>query len=340
MRVFLTGIAGFIGFHQAKSLLNAGFEVIGIDNINDYYSIGLKLDRLNELGIQTDSILYSEKNESTKYKNLTFYKIDLSDYHNLEKIVSKYDIDYVINLAAQAGVRYSLINPHAYIDSNVKGFLNLLEIFKDKDIKHFVFASSSSVYGESNKQPFKVENNTDQPISLYAATKKSNELLAHTYSHIYGMRLTGLRFFTVYGPWGRPDMAYFKFAKSIVSGKTIDVYNHGKMKRDFTYIDDIVQGVQKVCLSEGNNQKYNIYNIGNNKPVALFDFIKEIESALGIKANIELKPLQAGDVVETYADISNLINEFDYKPNTPISIGINKFIDWFKVYYPKYFTKN
>jgi UDP-glucuronate 4-epimerase len=332
-RVLITGAAGFIGFHLSRRLLKNGCHVTGIDNLNPYYDVKLKEARLERL---------------TQFENFSFYKIDLSDRKSLEAIFNNTKYDVVVNLAAQAGVRYSIENPHAYVDSNIVGFVNLLECCRHNDVKHLVFASSSSVYGANTKLPFSVHNNVDHPVSLYAATKKSNELMAHTYSHLYGMHCTGLRFFTVYGPWGRPDMALFLFTKAILEDKPIKVFNHGRMQRDFTYIDDIVEGVVRIMgrLPEpdptwnGNNPdpgtsyaRYKIYNIGNNNPVELMEFIGVIEKVLGKKAKKEFLDLQPGDVPATYADIDDLIKDVGFKPETTIETGINQFILWYNKYY-------
>ncbi len=335
MKALITGVAGFIGFHLAKKLLNEekDFLVYGIDNLNDYYDVNLKKDRLKIL---------------KEYDKFKFFKVNLEDKEKIEKIFNENSFDIVVNLAAQAGVRYSLINPYSYIDSNIYGFLNILEGCRRTNVKHLVYASSSSVYGANRKMPFSVHDNVDHPVSLYAATKKSNELMAHTYAHLYNVPVTGLRFFTVYGPWGRPDMALFKFTKNIFEGKPIEVYNFGKMKRDFTYIDDIVEGVVRVMkkVPKGSDKwdgnapdpsfsyaPYKLYNIGNNSPVHLMKFISIIEENIGKKAIIEFKELQKGDVVETYADIDDLIENVGFKPSTSLETGIKNFINWFKEYY-------
>jgi UDP-glucuronate 4-epimerase len=329
----VTGAAGFIGFHLCKRLLLEGRTVIGLDNLNDYYDVRLKNDRLNQL---------------TAHPNFSFHKIDLADLEALRSLFRTHDIEVAVNLAAQAGVRYSLQNPHAYVDANLVGFVNLLECCRHHHTRHLVFASSSSVYGANTKMPFSVHHNVDHPVSLYAATKKANELLAHTYSHLYDMACTGLRFFTVYGPWGRPDMALFLFTKAIIEGRPIQVFNHGKMQRDFTYIDDIVEGVFRVmgqtpdanpkwdpmAPDPGTSYKrYKIYNIGNNQPVQLSEFIEEIERALGRKANKDLMDMQPGDVPATYADIDDLTQDTGFRPATLLSQGIRNFIDWYKEYY-------
>jgi UDP-glucuronate 4-epimerase len=333
-KILITGSAGFIGFHLTKSLLESGFKVDGIDNLNDYYDPILKLKRLDLL-----NALVERKNIRGNY---CFYESDISSYSDLESHFSKGSYDIVINLAAQAGVRYSLDNPRAYIDSNLVGFSNILECCRHFNIKHLLFASSSSVYGMNIKQPFSTKDNTDHPISLYAATKKSNELLAYSYSHLYKIPCTGLRFFTVYGPYGRPDMAYFGFTKSISNGLPIDVFNFGKMKRDFTFIDDIVEGIVKLIDCPPQRQSntnsnaeaaYQILNIGNNNPVSLSRFISAIEKSVGKKAKINHLPMQAGDVPVTYADIDPLINICDFKPDTSIEEGIEKFVSWYKLEY-------
>ena len=327
MKVLVTGAAGFIGFHLTLALLNRDDEVVGVDNLNDYYDPALKQLRLDEIA------------KHTKCSNFEFIKADISDRVFMEQLFADHSFDVVVNLAAQAGVRYSLENPHAYVDSNLIGFVNILEGCRHSEVKHLVYASSSSVYGMNVKQPFSTEDRVDYPISLYAATKKSNELMAHTYSHLYDLPTTGLRFFTVYGPYGRPDMAYYKFTKAILEGDPIDVYNNGDMMRDFTYIDDIIEGVirviNKVPTPHENNYSsakppYRIYNIGNNNPLTLRDFISAIEEACGVKAKENLFPMQPGDVPLTFADIDDLIDQFDYKPNTKLNLGIRKFVTWFR----------
>lgn len=333
-KVLVTGAAGFIGFHLAKQLLDLGFEVMGLDNLNDYYDVNLKLARLKELGIEKENIHYNETLESDKYSKFQFVKLNLEDRDQLPELFKEHEFKIVCNLAAQAGVRYSLENPEAYIDSNVVGFLNILECCRNFNIEHLIYATSSSVYGQNKKIPFSVDDNVDHPISLYAATKKSNELMAYTYSHLFNFKTTGLRFFTVYGPWGRPDMAMFLFTDAIIKGKPIKVFNNGNLERDFTFIDDIVDGIVKI-VADGKNQKtnYRLYNIGNGKPVKLLDFIKEIEKQLGIKAKREMLPMQAGDVERTWADVSDLTQDFGYKPDTSIAFGVKKFIEWYKGYY-------
>ncbi|KAF3890648.1 MULTISPECIES: NAD-dependent epimerase [Nostocales] len=332
-KILVTGAAGFIGFHLSQRLLDRGDEVIGLDNLNDYYDVNLKKDRLVQL-----------QDKST----FKFYQMDIADREGIAKLFAKYNFDKVVNLAAQAGVRYSLTNPHIYADSNLIGFINILEGCHQTNVQHLVFASSSSVYGANTKIPFSVRDNVDHPISLYAATKKANELMAHTYSSLYGLPTTGLRFFTVYGPWGRPDMALFLFTKAILEGQAIEVFNYGKMKRDFTYIDDIVEGVIRVLdkIPEPNPSwignapdpstsyaPYKIYNIGNNHPVKLMAFIEALENCLGRKAEKKLLPLQLGDVPTTYADVDDLVQDIGFKPNTSIEVGIERFVKWYVSYY-------
>jgi len=347
-KILVTGTAGFIGFHLVKKLTALGYYVVGIDNINDYYDINLKYGRLKESGITKEKIEYNKPIVSDKYENYRFIKLDLTDRDNLFKIFKENDFEGVCHLAAQAGVRYSLENPYSYIDSNIYGFLNILEACKQFDTKNLSFASSSSVYGLNKKQPFSEHDCISHPVSLYAATKKSNELMAHTYAHLFGLKVTGLRFFTVYGPWGRPDMALFKFVKNILNDKPIDVYNYGKMQRDFTYIDDIVKGVVQTIKkpaekndnfdyekpdAASSSAAYRIYNIGNNAPVGLMEFIEAIEAILEKKAEKNFLPMQPGDVASTYADVSDLANDFDYKPATPLKVGVKNFIDWFRNFY-------
>ncbi len=332
--ILITGAAGFIGFHLARKLIAHGYNVVGIDNISNYYDINLKYDRLKELGIErAEAEIDNNTVTSTKFKNFKFVKVNLEDRENLPHIFKDYTFDIVCNLAAQAGVRYSLEKPEAYIDSNVVGFLNLLECCRHHNVKHLIYASSSSVYGQNAKIPFSTEDNVDHPISLYAATKKSNELMAHTYSHLYNIKTTGLRFFTVYGPWGRPDMAMFLFTDAIINGKSIKVFNKGDLERDFTYIDDIIDGVMKVVVQDKNRKLYSLYNIGNSKPVKLLDFVNQIEKELGVEAKKEMLPMQAGDVKRTWADVTNLENDFNYTPKTSIKMGIKNFIEWYKSYY-------
>ena len=333
MKILVTGSAGFIGSALSIKLLDQGHNVIGIDNHNDYYEVKLKEDRLAR---------------HLKHKNYIHYRVSIDDTKEIKKIFEKHKFDVVINLAAQAGVRYSIENPHSYIDSNVYGFLNILEVCKSKKIKHLIYASSSSVYGLNRKMPYSTEDTTDHPVSLYAATKKSNELMAHCYSHLFNLKTTGLRFFTVYGPWDRPDMALQKFTGAIVRGEKLDLYNFGKHKRDFTYIDDIVDGIIQVIdkiprenikwdpkkpSSRASSSPYRIFNIGNNKSVELLDYIHEIEKNLGLKADKNLLPLQAGDVEDTYADITDLSDTYSFIPKTSIKEGVKKFIKWYKTYH-------
>ncbi len=332
-KILVTGAAGFIGFSLSKRLLEQGDEVVGLDNLNDYYDVGLKLSRLRQITMQ---------------ENFKPVRLDLADREGMARLFREENFDVVVNLAAQAGVRYSLINPHAYVDTNLVGFVNILEGCRHNNIKHLVFASSSSVYGANTKMPFSVHHNVDHPVSLYAATKKATELMAHAYAGLYKLPSTGLRFFTVYGPWGRPDMAYFLFTKAILEGRPIDVFNYGKMQRDFTYIDDIVEGVIRVIERvpapdpdwsgdrpdpSSSYAPYKIYNIGNNNPVELMRFIEVLEDSLGKKAEKNLLPIQAGDVPATYADVDDLIKDVGFKPSTSIEEGINKFVQWYKEYY-------
>ncbi len=348
MKILVTGTAGFIGFHLAAKLLSRGDTVIGLDCINDYYDVNLKYNRLKQYGIDKDSIQYNELLQSSTHENYSFIKLQLEDRELLDKLFKEQQFDAVVNLAAQAGVRYSLTNPQAYIDSNIIGFTNILECCRHHKIKHLAYASSSSVYGLNENVPFSTSQNVDHPMSLYAASKKSNELMAHVYSHLFNIPTTGLRFFTVYGPWGRPDMALFIFTKAITAGTPIEVFNNGDMVRDFTFVDDIVEGIVRVIDNPpaGNAQwdaknpdpststaPYQIYNIGNNSPVRLLDFVNAIEEEIGIKAIKELKPIQPGDVPATYAEVSDLVANLDYKPNTTIKEGITKFIGWYKNYY-------
>lgn len=332
MKIIVTGAAGFIGSHLSLKLLNLGHEVVGIDNLNDYYSVSLKKSRLNLLN----------------HSNFIFYKKDLENYEAISNIFTEEKPDVVVNLAAQAGVRYSIENPHSYINSNINGFINVLESCRHNNVKNLIYASSSSVYGANTSLPFKVSDNIDHPLSLYAATKKANELMAHTYSNLYGIPTTGLRFFTVYGPWGRPDMALFMFTKNIIEGTAIDVYNNGQMMRDFTYVDDIVESISRLIDKpaqpninwNGDSPEpgssyapFKIYNIGNNNPVKLMDFISAIEEKTGKKAIKNFMPLQDGDVPATYADVSTLIKEIDFQPETSIEEGVGNFINWYISYY-------
>lgn len=338
MKILVTGAAGFIGYFTAKILTEKGHTVVGLDNINDYYDVNLKYGRLKALGIaKADAELFNNVCQSNT-TSFSFVRLNLEDRENLPKLFEAEQFDIVCNLAAQAGVRYSLENPETYVDSNLVGFLNILECCRNYTIKHLVYASSSSVYGLNKKIPFSTDDNVDHPISLYAATKKSNELMAHTYSHLFKIPTTGLRFFTVYGPWGRPDMAMFLFTDAIVNNRPIKVFNHGNMERDFTYIDDIVEGVVRIIEKSPEdriktNALYKVYNIGNNNSVKLLDFIKEIESNLSKTATKTLLPMQPGDVVRTWADVDELIKDYDYSPNTSIQEGVKHFIDWYKNYY-------
>ena len=332
MKFLVTGAAGFIGFHVSKRLLNDGHQVVGIDNINDYYDVKLKESRVEQL-------------ESPSF---TFYKLDLADRDGMAKLFETEQFERVIHLAAQAGVRYSLENPYAYADSNLTGYLNILEGCRHNKVKHLLYASSSSVYGLNRKMPFSTDDSVDHPVSLYAATKKANELMAHTYSHLYSIPTTGLRFFTVYGPWGRPDMALFKFTKAMLEGKSIDVYNYGKMKRDFTYIDDIVEAIVRIqdvipqpdpewTVEEGSpatsSAPYRVYNIGNSSPVELMDYINALEQALGLEAKKNMMPIQPGDVLNTSAETQALYKTIGFKPETPVQQGVKNFVDWYKEYY-------
>jgi UDP-glucuronate 4-epimerase len=333
MKILVTGSAGFIGSELSIKLLNRGDQVIGVDNHNDYYDPIIKESRLAR---------------HAEHKNYSHIRMDISDKDAVQSLFKKNQFDCVINLAAQAGVRYSIENPHAYINSNIVGFVNILEGCRHNKISHLVYASSSSVYGSNTQMPFSIHDNVDHPLSLYAASKKSNELMAHTYSHLFDLPTTGLRFFTVYGPWGRPDMALFKFTKAIINGDEIEVYNYGNHRRDFTYIDDIVEGIVRVLDKpakanldwDGNHpdsgsslSPWRVYNIGNNSPVELLKYIEAIEKALGIKAKKKLLPLQPGDVPDTYADVSDLINDFNYKPSMPIEKGVRNFIEWYTKYH-------
>jgi len=348
MKVLITGTAGFIGFHLANHLLKKGDEVVGFDSINDYYDINLKYDRLKEAGIKREDIEQGKEIRSSVFQNYSFIQGNLEDRELLFEIFKTHKFDAVCNLAAQAGVRYSLTNPYAYITSNIEGFINILEACRHNGVTNLSYASSSSVYGLNEEYPFSTHHNVDHPISLYAATKKSNELMAHTYSKLYGISTTGLRFFTVYGPWGRPDMALFLFTKAILEDREIEVFNFGEMQRDFTYVDDVVEGVARVIYNpatpneswSGKNPDpsssiapYKVYNIGNNSPVKLMDFVTCIEKELGREAKKRMMPIQPGDVPKTYADVNDLIKEMGYKPETPIETGIKAFIDWYRGYY-------
>ncbi len=348
MRILITGTAGFIGFHMANQLIQLQNEVLGIDNINTYYDVSLKYDRLLYAGIDAGKGNSGKLINSSKNKSYRFARLSLEDKDGLLNLFEYFKPEVVINLAAQAGVRYSLSNPDTYISSNVQGFLNILEACRKYPVKHLLFASSSSVYGLNRSMPFTVNDNVDHPASLYAATKKANELMAHTYSHLYGIPATGLRFFTVYGPWGRPDMALFIFTRSIIKGEKIQVYNFGNMERDFTYVDDIIKGIEKIINNppvynnnydhfspnpSSSSAPYRLYNIGNNRPVKLLDFIHAIENNTGKRADIEMLPLQPGDVEKTWADVEGLINDYNYHPATSIEEGIKQFIIWFRDYY-------
>ena len=347
MKILITGTAGFIGYHLSKKLIERGDTVVGVDQINDYYDIELKYSRLKDLGIEKDNIIEGKKITSSVYDNHSFYKGNLEDKDFIDAVFKSEKPDAVCNLAAQTGVRYSLKNPQAYIDSNIVGFINILEACRYNGVENLSYASSSSVYGLNKNLPFSTKDNVDHPVSLYAASKKSNELMAHTYSHLFGIRTTGLRFFTVYGPFGRPDMALFLFAKAALENGTIDVFNHGEMVRDFTYVDDIVQGIISVIdnpaesssdfetnpMPNVSSAPYRIYNIGNNSPVKLMDFITAIEKKIGKTVKKNFMEIQPGDVPKTYADVADLERDFNYKPNTSIDFGISKFIDWYKDYY-------
>lgn len=339
MKILVTGAAGFIGFFTSKVLLSKGHTVVGLDNINDYYDTSLKFNRLKELGIESDeAALFNIICKSKSSKDFSFIRMNLENREELPKLFETEKFDVVCNLAAQAGVRYSLENPESYVDSNLVGFLNILECCRNFKIKHLVYASSSSVYGLNKKIPFSTDDNVDNPISLYAATKKSNELMAHTYSHLFNIPTTGLRFFTVYGPWGRPDMAMFLFTDAIVNDKPIKVFNYGKMERDFTYVDDIVEGVVRILEDDNldrikENKLYKVYNIGNNNSVKLLDFIKEIETNLGVEAQKNMLPIQPGDVERTWANVDDLIKDYNYRPDTSIEEGVKAFVNWYKSYY-------
>jgi len=335
MKILVTGAAGFIGYHLVKTLIEDNHEVIGFDNINDYYSTNLKFDRLKELGINKDSAKdFISLSGSNLFKNFKFIRMNLEDRENLPKLFKDEKFDVVCNLAAQAGVRYSIENPETYIDSNIVGFLNILECCRNHNIKKLVYASSSSVYGDNKKTPFEETDNTDKPISLYAASKKSNELMAHNYSHLFKLNTIGLRFFTVYGSWGRPDMAYYLFADAITKDKAIKVFNNGDLSRDFTHIDDIVIGVKSALLSDSSIKKgYELYNIGNNKPVELTKFIETIEKYLGKKSIQKMLPMQDGDVKKTWASISKITKDYNFQNNFSLDEGIKEFINWFKVYH-------
>jgi UDP-glucuronate 4-epimerase len=346
-RLLVTGTAGFIGFHLVRNLFGADYEIVGLDNINDYYDVDLKYGRLAETGIARREISYNKLVDSTVSDRYKFICLDIEDKDNLIGLFREASFDMVVNLAAQAGVRYSLTHPDAYVGSNVTGFLNILEACRHHPVEHLVFASSSSVYGLNRVMPFSVHAPADHPVSLYAASKKSNELMAHAYSHLFGIPVTGLRFFTVYGPWGRPDMSLFIFVKSILEGTPINVHNEGRMERDFTFVRDVVRGVARVLESPApspghmgaemdpatSQAPYRIYNIGNSKPVRLMDFISAIEEHLDRKAIMNLVPIQPGEVEKTWADVSDLEHRFNYRPDTPVREGMKQFIDWYRSYY-------
>lgn len=348
LKILITGTAGFIGYHLAVKLLLRGDTVVGLDNINDYYDLRIKHGRLSKTGIDYQKIEYNQLVQSSAYSNYRFIKLNLEDKVNIDNLFKSENFDAVCNLAAQAGVRYSIENPLAYINANIVGFMNILEACRHFCVNNLSYASSSSVYGLNENYPFSTADNVDHPMSLYAASKKSNELMAHTYAHLYAISTTGLRFFTVYGPWGRPDMALFLFTKAALEGSEISVFNNGEMLRDFTYIDDIVEGVTRVIDNPAKlNQQWNganpdpstssapykIYNIGNNNPVKLMVFIESIEKALGLKIKKKLMPLQAGDVPATYANVDDLVANMNYKPNTDIQDGINRFVNWYREFF-------
>ncbi|WP_430908602.1 NAD-dependent epimerase [Maribacter sp. 2-571] len=338
MKILVTGAAGFIGFHVCKSVLKLGHQVVGLDNINDYYDPNLKYARLKELGIpKDDAMRMDQKTQSITYQGFIFIRSNLENRVELPLLFKEEGFDVVCNLAAQAGVRYSLEHPETYIDSNIVGFLNVLECCRNHSVKHLVYASSSSVYGLNEKVPFSTTDRTDRPVSLYAASKKTNELMAHTYSHLFQLPTTGLRFFTVYGPWGRPDMALFLFTKAIHEGNPIKVFNNGELARDFTYIDDIVEGVVRVISKKKDagivKNCARVYNIGNNNSVKLMDFIQAIETQLGKSAEKEFLPMQPGDVSQTWADVSGLIDDYGYRPNTPLVDGVEQFVKWYLNHY-------
>jgi UDP-glucuronate 4-epimerase len=347
-KILITGTAGFIGFHLANQLIHKGWDIIGLDTINDYYDPELKYSRLKYAGINKDDIAYNQVVKSNKYNNYSFIRLDLEDRDAIESLFENEKFDHVCHLAAQAGVRYSIENPYAYIDSNIYGFMNIIEGSRHHKVKHFTYASSSSVYGINEEMPLSTHKSVSHPISLYAASKRANELIAHSYAHLYHLPSTGLRFFTVYGPWGRPDMALFLFTKAIIEGKPIKLFNNGDMVRDFTYVDDIVEGVDRVINSipEGDEEwsginpdpanskfPYKVYNIGNSSPIKLTEFVDAIENKLGKKAIKEYLPMQKGDVYKTFSDVSDLEKELNYKPQTSVEDGISNFIDWYLEYY-------
>ncbi len=346
-KILVTGTAGFIGYHLCRAFLDKGYEVVGLDNINDYYEVSLKEDRLRQCGIDPEAT-GGGLVASDRFPGYRFVKADLADRELMMQLFAREGFDYVVHLAAQAGVRYSLTNPQAYVDANITGFLNILEACRAHPVRHLVYASSSSVYGKNTRMPFSVQHNVDHPVSLYAASKKGNELMAHTYSHLFGIPATGLRFFTVYGPWGRPDMALFLFTRAILAGEPIQVFNHGEMMRDFTYVDDIVEGVVRLTFLppaanpdwDGHNPDpsssdvaHRVHNIGRGSPVKLMDFITALERTLGLEAQKELMPMQAGDVVATWADTASLERDTGYRPSTSVDEGIGHFVRWYKEYY-------
>lgn len=337
MKVLVTGAAGFIGFHVVKMLMEEDFEVVGIDNINAYYDINLKYARLAECGIKREEIAVETPGKSKKYRKYSFQKLDLTDQERLHALFRSQDFDMIIHLAAQVGVRYSIDHPDDYVKSNLTGFVNILECTRHHHVRRLIYASSSSVYGGSNEIPFREEARVDHPLSLYAATKKSNELMAYTYSHLYGINTVGLRFFTVYGPWGRPDMAMSLFTEAILKNQPVKVFNEGRLSRDFTYVDDIVGGIRNIVRQKEWRQPRAIYNIGNSQPVRLLDFIREIENYTGREAHKKMLPMQPGDVEETWADVSKLKEDFGYSPGVSVKEGVKRFVDWFRWYYgPEY----
>ncbi len=329
-KILVTGAIGFIGYHLCKALISKGHEVVGIDNVNSYYDVRLKYDKLPLLGIVEENLWPNTLYQSSTIENFRFGKIDIKNRFQIEELFRTEQFDIVVNMAAQAGVQYSIQNPHTYISNNITGFINLLDAARNAEVKHFIYASSSSVYGNREDVPFKESDNVDNPISLYAASKKSNELMAHTYSHLYNLRTTGLRFFTVYGPWGRPDMAPYIFLKRILNDQEITVFNEGNMERDFTYVDDIVDGIAKVVEGDARNGMYNVYNIGNSKPVNLNEFIHTLEEIVGRKAKIQYQPMREGDVIKTYSDISLLKQHYAYEPKTDVETGLKNFYSWYK----------
>lgn len=332
MNVLITGNAGFIGMHLTLRLCELGYNVFGIDNLNEYYDVKLKFARLKKCGIDSDNIIDDQVNESSTLNNFRFIKMDINNPEKVNEIFRKYEFEIVCHLAAQAGVRYSIINPRSYIENNIDGFFNIIEASRVFDVKYFFYASSSSVYGNEERVPFSESMNVDKPVSLYAATKKCNELIAHSYSEVYGLKTIGLRFFTVYGPWGRPDMAYFSFTDSIINCKTINIYNEGKLSRDFTYIDDIIDGITFLFKSLSKLDLYDVYNIGNNTPIEIMEFVKVLEKKIGKKANMKFIQMQNGDVKTTFADTSK-IAKFNYSPKISINIGLSLFVDWYLEYF-------